>query len=186
MCVMQTPATWNMVSQTGHPCSASCNLITVASDEATFSAEETGPSRPMEEALTNLSFLDQTRGPSQSLAAICQTQHCPVLEEGERGEGWPWGLLLLQGQRTPESLPVSFLYFFLPRRSQKCLSDFHPPTSILFLCSRHCLAHWMCVSPDHCPKRGLDLFWSHPYWPAVCWPTKPDQMLHWDDPWGKG
>ena len=185
MCVMQTPARWNMVSQTRHPCSASCTLITVASDEATFPAKGRGPSCLMRPWPTSV-FAGPDWGvhhshwlPSARPNAVLCWRKGRGLRAGYRG------LLVLQGQRTPESLPVSFLYFFLPRRSQNCLSDFHPPTSILFLCSPYCFAHWMCVSPGHCPKRGLDLFWSRPYWPAEYWPMKPDRMLHWDDPWGK-
>lgn len=180
MCVMQTPARWNMVSQTRHPCSASCNLITVASDEATFPAKERGLSCLMRPWPTSV-----FAGPDPSVTG-CHLPDPTLSCAGGRGEG--------RGLATRDSLcyrdkePLNLFLFpsytsFSSRRSQKCLSDL---TSILFLCSRCCFAHWMCVSPGHCLKRGLDLFWSRPYRPAVYWPRSQIRCSTEMTPGGKG
>ena len=125
-----------MISQTLQPCFCLLQSHNRGKLEATFPAKEGVPSCLMI-TLTN-ECLSWTRpGVSLSMAPIRQAQNCSVLEEGRNKRVGYQGLLVSQGRRTPESLPVFSLYFFLPRW-QKCFPDFNSPTSILFHCSQYC------------------------------------------------
>lgn len=156
-----------MVSQTRHPCSASCDLITVASDEAAFSAEERGPSRLMEEALTNLCLSWTRPGVHHSHWLPSARPNTVLCWRKGRGARVGHGDSLCYRVKEPLHL---FLFpshtSFSPEdpRNVFLISIPQPPSSffvlgVIWLTEPNGLCviwlYGLCVSPDHCPKRGL-------------------------------
>ena len=69
------------------------------------------------EALTNQCLCWTRLGsPSQTLAAVCQTQCCPVLEEGERGEGWLPGTPCVTETKNPLISSCFLLILLSPQK----------------------------------------------------------------------
>lgn len=109
-----------------------------------FPSQGEGPVLPIGSPDQPVSLLDQTH---QSLAAIYEPLSCAG---GRGGRGLATRDSLLQGQRT-ESLPVSFLYFFLLQKIPEISLWFnlHPLSlfSVLFRSLNVCVLRY-------CPKRG--------------------------------
>lgn len=180
MCVMQTPARWNMVSQTRYPCSASCNLITVASDEATFPAKERGLSCLMRPWPTSV-----FAGPDPSVTG-CHLPDPTLSCAGRKGRGARVGYQgtpCVTGTKNPWiSSCFLLMSLFLQKIPEMSLwFNLHPLSlfSVLFRSLN------VCVSPGHCPKRGLDLFWSLslPTCSVLTYEARSDAPLRW--PLGK-
>lgn len=146
ICVMETTAIGNMVSQTIHP----PHLLLSHNHSkwrGTFPSKGGSAVLPYDSHphRTWVSFPDQTWG-SLILGGSQPPDPRLFCAGGRRDLAIRYSLC---GRITtaPASLPVFSLYF-LPRRFHKCFSDFNSPRSIFFLCSPQYCFHppnpWFC------------------------------------------